>query len=242
MCRNGLPRSAAFAGATRVLRIGAAEIRRVEEMTIVSSMATLTKDRALIEANWHWLVPSFLRPDGSRDFVFQSWILLVDGRVVVIDPCTGNGRPHRYPLFDRLATPYIERFSATGIRPNQVDFVFCTHMHHDHCGWNTQLRDGQYVPTFPNARYLFVRREYERWDTQMPGHRPVDYNMGVFDRSVRPVLEAGLAELVGDQHRVTASLQIEPAYGHTAGHSVLHLVSQAQEALFTGDVFTIRCR
>ena len=220
-----------------MIKVGDAEIRRVEEMSIISSMELLTRDQAFIDAHRHWLVPQFLRPDGRRDFVFQSWIVLVDGKVVVVDPCNGNDRPHMLSIFNMLDTPYIERFNATGIRPDQVDFVFCTHLHHDHCGWNTQLRNGRYVPTFPNARYLFVRREYQRWDTKLSDHQDVDYNMGVFERSVQPVFEAGLAELVNDRHRISPSVDIEPAYGHTLGHSMLHLISQTKEAYFTGDVF-----
>lgn len=220
-----------------IIKIGSAEIRRVEEMAIKSPMHVLTQDEALIEANRYWLEPLFLKPEGYSDFIFQSWILFVDGRVVVIDPCTGNGRPHMYPFFAHLNTPYIERFAAAGVKPEEVDYVFCTHLHHDHCGWSTQLRDGRFVPTFPNARYVYVRREYERWDTRVPGHVSVDYNMGVFEQSVLPVMQAGLAELVDDRHRISSSLEIEPAYGHTLGHSMLHLVSEAQEAYFTGDVF-----
>jgi glyoxylase-like metal-dependent hydrolase (beta-lactamase superfamily II) len=219
------------------IKVGDAEICRVEEMPISSPMYVLTQDQTFIDANEYWLVPRFLKPDGHWDFIFQSWILLVDGKILVIDPCTGNGRPHMYPLFSMLDTPYIERFAATGIRPEHVDYVFCTHLHHDHCGWNTQLRDGRYVPTFPKARYLFVRREYERWDTRRPDHKPVDYNVGVFEQSVLPVMEAGLAELVSDRHRLSSSVSIEPAYGHTMGHSILHLISAAHEAYFTGDVF-----
>jgi glyoxylase-like metal-dependent hydrolase (beta-lactamase superfamily II) len=219
------------------IKVGAAEIRRVEELTIQSPTWPLTQDQALIEANKHWLMPLFLRPDEHWDFVFQSWLLIVDSKVFVIDPCTGNGRPHMYPIFNNLNTPYIERFAATGIKPEDVDYVFCTHLHHDHCGWSTQLRDGRYVPTFPNARYVYVRREFERWDTRRPDHKPVDYNMGVFDRSVLPIMEAGLTELVADRHRISASVEIEPAYGHTLGHSILHLVSHSNEAYFTGDVF-----
>lgn len=219
------------------IRIGAAEIRRVEEMRIQSPMWVLTQDRALLEANQHWLAPPFLNPDGSWDFVFQSWILIVDSKVFVIDPCTGNGRPHLYPMFEMLDTPYLERFAATGIDPEDVDYVFCTHFHHDHCGWCTRLRDGRFVPTFPNARYVYVRREYERWDPRRPDHKPVDYNVGVFERSVLPITEAGLADLVNDRHRISPSVEIEPAYGHTLGHSILHLASHANEAFFTGDVF-----
>lgn len=219
------------------MRVGLAEIRRVEEFTLKSPMSTLTRDQALIATNQHWLLPLFMHADGYRDFVFQSWILIVDGKVFVIDPCNGNGRPHMLPMFDHLNTPYIERFAATGIEPEEVDYVFCTHLHHDHCGWSTRLREGRFVPTFPNARYVYVRREYERWDTRRPNHEPVDYNVGVFERSVSPIMEAGLADLVDDRHRLAPSVAIEPAYGHTLGHSILHLESDAQEAYFTGDVF-----
>jgi glyoxylase-like metal-dependent hydrolase (beta-lactamase superfamily II) len=219
------------------IKVGDAEIRRVEEMPINSRMAVLTQDEALIEANKHWLIPLFLKADHHWDFIFQSWIVLVDDKVFVVDPCTGNGRPHMHPLFNMLNTPYIERFAATGIKPEDVDYVFCTHLHHDHCGWSTQLRAGRFVPTFPKARYLYVRREYERWDTRRPDHKLVDYNVGVFEQSVLPVMEAGLAELINDRHRISSSVEIEPAYGHTMGHSILHLVSQAKEAYFTGDVF-----
>lgn len=220
-----------------VITIGKAELRRVEEFHKPSRIEHITGDTALVDANRPWLAPLWLGDDGSWQLTFQSWILIVDGRVIVIDPCTGNGRPHCQPWFDNLDFPYIERFAATGIKPEAVDFVFCTHMHHDHCGWNTHLRDGRWVPTFPNARYLFSRREYERWDSSSPGYRYVDYNEGVYERSILPVAEAGLADLIGDGHRVLDGLSIEAAPGHTAGHALAHLCSDGSEALFSGDIF-----
>jgi glyoxylase-like metal-dependent hydrolase (beta-lactamase superfamily II) len=219
------------------INVGGAEIHRVEEMTIRSPMSLLTTDTALIEKNRHWLLPSFMSENAQqRDFVFQSWIVIVDDQVFVIDPCNGNDRPHILPLFNQLNTPYIERFAATGIRPEHVNYVFCTHLHHDHCGWSTQLRNGRFVPTFPNARYIYVKREYDLWEQRRRGDT-VDYNTGVFDRSVAPILKAGLGHLVADQYRISPGMDIEPAYGHTLGHSMLHLTSDTQEAYFTGDVF-----
>lgn len=217
--------------------VGDADIRRVEEMIIASPLAGFGAGAPLIDAHRHWLTPNFLNGDGTWRFTFQSWIMTLAGKVFVIDPCNGNGRPHMYPFFDRLDTPYIERFAATGVRPDQVDYVFCTHLHHDHCGWSTQLRGGRYVPTFPNAKYLYVRREVERWDARRADHRVVDYNEGVFERSVLPVLEAGLAQIVDDRCTVMPGVAIEPAYGHTLGHSILHVVSRAEAAYFTGDCF-----
>jgi glyoxylase-like metal-dependent hydrolase (beta-lactamase superfamily II) len=221
-----------------LIKVGAAEIRSALEMKLEGRpIAWLGADPVLIEANRDWLSPWFLEEGDTWSLNFRTWILKVDGKVVVVDPCTGNGRPHPMPMFDQLDEPFIERFRATGVEPGDVDYVFCTHMHHDHCGWNTQLRDGRWVPTFPNARYLFVRREYDRWDPNGADYRAVDYNEGVYERSILPIVEAGLADLVMERHRVSPSLEIEPAHGHTLGHAMLRLSSEAQEACFSGDCF-----
>ena len=220
------------------IRLGTAEIRQVAEIAYKMPISLLTDDQALLDANADWLHPNFLDADGHWDMVVQSWILIVDGRVILIDPCTGDGRSNpALPFQHMLDTPYIERFAASGIKPEDVDFVFCTHLHGDHCGWNTVLRGGRYVPTFPNARYVMVHREFDRWDTRRLDHQPVASNAGVFENSVLPVLEAGLVDMIESTHHICHSVLVEPAYGHTAGHSMLHLTSHGKEALFVGDAF-----
>jgi glyoxylase-like metal-dependent hydrolase (beta-lactamase superfamily II) len=223
-------------------KVGGAHIHRVEEARFKFPLSMFTTDEALIDRHWDWLFPHFADADRNWDMVVQSWIAVVDDKVIVVDPCVGNGRNlPDFELFHRLDTPFIERFQATGFRPEDVTHVFCTHLHSDHCGWNTRLSGGRYVPTFPNARYVMVRREYDRWNPDRSGYDPGELhnrlNAGVFENSVRPVIEAGLAELVADTHRIAEGLEIEPAYGHTLGHSCLHLSSAGDEAWFTGDVF-----
>ena len=215
--------------------VGDAEIRRIEEMR-AKFPASGFADQAFIDANSDWLKPDFVSPDGTVDFVFQSWIVRVDDLVVVVDPCNGNGRsrPH-LDFFNDLQTDFIERFERDGVDPIKVDIVFCTHLHCDHCGWNTRLRGGRWVPTFPNARYLFGRREYERWDPARPGYRPVEHNEGVYEDSIKPIVDAGLAELIEDQHRLSPSLVTSPSGGHTIGHLSLGLSSAGELAWFTGD-------
>ena len=218
--------------------VGDAKIHRIEELTARLPFSMFGAPQAVIDKNMHWLSPSWLNADGTWDMVVQSWIVIVDGRVIVVDPCVGNGRnlPH-FELFHMLDTPFIEHFAAAGIRPQDVDGVVCTHLHSDHCGWNTCLRNGRYVPTFPNARYYMAQREFDRWDSRRPEHRPVPANEGVFENSVLPVLEAGLAELIPDEFAISPSLKTEAAHGHTLGHIALHLTSAEQEAWFTGDTF-----
>jgi len=219
--------------------VGKAEIDSALELELTGRpIAWLGTTPELIEANRWWMAPHFLQEGDSWSLNFRSWIVRVDDTVIVIDPCNGNDRPNPMPMFDMLDIPFLERFEATGTRVEDVDYVFCTHLHHDHCGWNTMLRGGRWVPTFPNARYLFVKREYERWH---PDHahrfQHLPYQDGVYERSIAPVVEAGLADLVLDTHRLTPALRIEPGRGHTDGHCMMHLSSDGEEAMFCGDAF-----
>ena len=218
--------------------VGQAEIRRVEELTAPMPLTMFGADDALIESHADWLFPKWADADGNWEMVVQSFIVIADGRVTVVDPCVGNGLVlPDFPLFHMLDTPFIERFAATGIKPEQVDAVFCTHLHSDHCGWNTHLRDGRYVPTFPNARYYMAQREVDRWDFRRPDYKHTPLNAGIFENSVLPILNAGLAEIIPGDHRISPSLASVSTPGHTLGHTALHLTSAGREAWFTGDTF-----
>jgi glyoxylase-like metal-dependent hydrolase (beta-lactamase superfamily II) len=220
------------------LKLGNADLFRVEEAVNPMPLSFITDDEALIAANWSWLCPKYVGDDRECASIFQSWIVQVGGKVIVVDPCTGNGRNFPdFPPAHMLNTPYIERFEATGIKPTDVDYVFCTHLHMDHCGWNTELRGGKYVPTFPNAKYIMVQKEFDRWDPRRPGHVPIPQNVGTFENSVLPVLEAGLAEIVPANHRINDHFHVEPAFGHTAGHSLLRVETDVREVYFAGDAF-----
>jgi glyoxylase-like metal-dependent hydrolase (beta-lactamase superfamily II) len=220
------------------LQVGAARVDRVEEQRIPIPIAALTDDAQFIADSIAPLPDGFLHPETMTfQFCFQSWVIHVDGLAILVDPCNGNGRKRgNVPIFDDLDTPYLERLTAIGTPAEAIDLVFCTHMHNDHCGWNTQQIDGRWVPTFPNATYVFVDAEYARWDTASPNQHPNDFNVSVFDESVRPVVEAGVATIVSVPYEISPSLTIEPAPGHTVGHAMLRLVSEGARAFFVGDV------
>jgi glyoxylase-like metal-dependent hydrolase (beta-lactamase superfamily II) len=220
------------------LQVGAALIDRVEEHRLPVPLATLTSDEAFIARRATSLPSGFFDPE-SMTFQFSnhSWILRVDDLTVLVDPCTGNGRKGRGPFFDDLDTPYLERLADLGVPADAINVVFCTHLHHDHCGWNTMQVDGRWVPTFSRAVYLFSESEYRRWDTANPIRHPNTFNPDVFDECVRPVVEAGQAQITSIPHQVSPSLTIESAPGHTVGHAMLHLVSNGDQAFFTGDAF-----
>jgi glyoxylase-like metal-dependent hydrolase (beta-lactamase superfamily II) len=220
------------------LRVGDAVIDRVEEHCLPVPFTLLTNDEAFISRRVDPLPSGFLdRASMTFQFSNHSWVLRVDGVTMLIDPCTGNGRKGRGAYFDDLDTPYLERLTELGAPADAIDVVFCTHLHHDHCGWNTRQADGRWVPTFPNAAYLFVDDEYRRWDTANPVRHPNEINPSVFDECVRPVVDAGQAQIIEVPHEISPSLTVELAPGHTVGHSMLRLVSEDVWAYFTGDVF-----
>ena len=90
-------------------------------------------------------------------------------------------------------TPFLDRLKACGCPAESVDFVMCTHLHVDHVGWNTKLENGRWVPTFPNAKYLFAKREYAHWESERKSQGEGKVNDGSFDDSVLPVVEAAVA-------------------------------------------------
>ena len=94
-------------------------------------------------------------------------------------------------------------------------------------------RNGSWVPTFPNARYLFSRADRDYWD---PAGRAIDaLNEGVFADSVLPVIEAGQADLISGAHEIETGLTIHPAPGHTPGNMVLKAASRGASGIFAGD-------
>lgn len=181
-----------------------------------------------------WLVaPGYARPDGTLSLRVQAFVVEVGGRVVVVDPCVGNGRERESPFWNDQQWPFMDRFRAAGFDPAEVDLVVYTHLHADHVGWATHRVDGRWVPTFGRARHLFVEPELaylrSRRDEE-PDARAID------DDSIAPVFEAGLADLVGPDDDLGLGLQLASTPGHTPGHASLWIESEGERALLTGDL------
>jgi glyoxylase-like metal-dependent hydrolase (beta-lactamase superfamily II) len=191
-----------------------------------------------IARNLHWLAPQFWisGPPARIRIWMQTWVLKTPHHTILIDTCNGNHKHRPYfELAHELDTPYLERLAAAGVRPDEVDFVMCTHMHIDHVGWNTRLENGRWVPTFPNAKYLFSRTEYEQFlpENYVGGKPPIFAD--VFEDSVLPVLQAGLGQLVDGRYELNDLIAMEPAPGHTPGHMIVRAGRAGDVALFVGD-------
>jgi glyoxylase-like metal-dependent hydrolase (beta-lactamase superfamily II) len=192
----------------------------------------------LLEENRAWMEPTDLDPaTGKLMFSIQSYLLRTPHFTVLIDSCVGNDKTNpRFPVWNaRSDGTYLAALAAAGVAPEQIDYVMCTHMHVDHVGWNTRLVDGRWVPTFPNARYVFAAREHAHWSA-MHARSPIP----VYAESVLPVIEAGRAEMVSDTHALGDHIRLTPTPGHTPGHVAVELGRGRTEAVFSGDLIHTR--
>jgi glyoxylase-like metal-dependent hydrolase (beta-lactamase superfamily II) len=178
-----------------------------------------------------WLQPHFMDERDRFLMSIHAFVVRAPGLTMLVDTCVGNDKPRANPTWSMMQTAFLADLAAIGVAPEAVDLVLCTHLHVDHVGWNTRLVDGRWVPTFPRARYLFGRTEWAHWSTVLEAETPT-----IMADSVRPVIDAGLADLVEMDHRISPELELEPTPGHTPGHVSLRVRSGGQEAVITGDL------
>ena len=213
-------------------RVGEVSVTRVVEKAFLMDpsrfMPKCTPEA--LERHASWLRPHFVSEDGRLKMSMHALVVESRGRTIVVDTCVGNDKSAPLPQIT-AATRFLEDFRAAGFDPLRVDYVLCTHLHVDHVGWNTMRVDGIWRPTFPNARYLFGRREWDYWRTQ---HDPMA--VSILSESLRPVIDAGLVDLVESDHRLTDEVSLVPTPGHTPGHCSVLIRSRGSEGIITGDV------
>ena len=191
----------------------------------------LTED--LLAQNRDWLRKAgAIDADDMLILCFQSYIVRTPDHTILIDSCIGNDKPRPRPKWNmKTDDTYLRALRAAGFAVEDIDFLMCTHLHVDHVGWNTRLEGGRWVPTFPKARYLFGKTEFDYWTEQ---HAKTA--VPAFGDSVLPVVEAKRAEIVRDDFAIGDHLRILPTPGHTPGHSAFVLGREKDDAVFAGDL------
>lgn len=224
--------------------IGAVKIRRIVEMGLDPEIMERLIPNATREAllSLPWLQPHFIDEAGRMSGSIHTLLVETPDRTVLVDTCVGNDKVRKNPGFDRLQTDFLADLASAGVTPDQVDTVLCTHLHIDHVGWNTVLRDGHWIPTFPQARYLFGRVEFEHWNREDHGALERLDVEAVISDSVTPIVAAGLVDLVETNHRICAELSLIPTPGHTPGHVSVLIESEGHSALITGDFLHHPCQ
>jgi len=164
---------------------------------------------------------------------FQSYLIRTPHHTILVDTCIGNDkpRPNRPNWHQKTDDTYLRALAAAGVSVGDIDFVMCTHLHPDHVGWNTRLENGRWVPTFPNARYVFGKAEFEHWTAQN-----AKAEVAPFADSVLPVVEADKAEIVSSDFAIGDHLRILPTPGHTPGHVALAFGKGKDHAVCSGDL------
>jgi glyoxylase-like metal-dependent hydrolase (beta-lactamase superfamily II) len=199
--------------------------------------------------NREWLGPDLVEPGTGKLFLsFHSYVIRTPNLNILVDTCNGNDKKRpSMPAWDSLNLPYLERLKAIGFGPEDIDIVMCTHLHTDHVGWNTKLENGRWVPTFPKARYLFSRFDYEVFEEQHRSNPAQPVNRGSFEDSVLPIVEHGRAVMVDPGDTVDVDLadeiELQGAPGHSPGNLNIWLKSGGRRACLCGDVMhhAIQC-
>lgn len=188
-----------------------------------------------------WLKPHFTDENNVLKALVQAFVIETPVHRILVDPCVGNGKMRmNIPSWGNLQTDFLTRLEKQGFRRDSIDRVLCTHLHFDHVGWNTIKVNGTWVPTFPNTRYLFAKQEFDYWKT-FPKKEINDDRKGVRD-SVLPVFDAGLVDLISNNHSICEEVSLLPTPGHTPAHVSVLIKSQGKQAVITGDAVHHPCQ
>jgi glyoxylase-like metal-dependent hydrolase (beta-lactamase superfamily II) len=187
----------------------------------------------LLAENRAWLRQAkALDDDDGLILCFQSYVVKTPHHTILIDSCIGNDKPRPTRPKWHLKTDdiYLSGLKAAGFSVADIDVVMCTHLHPDHTGWNTRLENGRWVPTFPNARYVFGKAEFDYWTAHN-----AKAEVPTFVDSVLPVVQANRAELVSNDFAIGDHMRILPTPGHTPGHLAFAFGKDKDAAIFSGD-------
>ncbi|MGV0816619.1 MBL fold metallo-hydrolase [Martelella sp. AMO21009] len=200
-----------------------------EDLFLGSDTETIRRHAAGME-------PFLFDPETGRiTLAFQSFLIRTPAKIILVDTCNGADKMTDAVSWD--TQPWLDRLHQLGFTPEDIDYVLCTHLHIDHTGWNTRLEKGRWVPTFPNATYLFDRGEYAYWrEISGTGIVPPRQREEVWRINCLPVTEAGQAVLVDGAYRLDEHVSIVPTPGHSPGHYCVRVQSRGLEAIVLGDL------
>ncbi|WP_411138601.1 MBL fold metallo-hydrolase [Streptomyces sp. C10] len=216
--------------------LGDVTVHRIDEVALPPQTGPWLLPAATpdVVAQAPWLRPDFADDAGTLRLSSHSFAFSVDGLRVLVDTGIGNGKTRANPAWNNLDSDYLARLDAAGFPPQTIDLVILTHLHTDHVGWNTYADGATWKPTFPNARYLTARTEWNYWATADMD----EARRQMFRDSVHPVKDAGLLDLVDIPEtgtEIASGIRLIPTPGHTPGHLAVELHGRTATALITGD-------
>ena len=225
----------------KTYRVGDVEVTRISEsvldgFTLASLLPdwnkkSLAQEKNGISSSTIGSEPAFLST--------HTWLVKTRKHTILVDTGAGNDKERPFtPYFHHQHHPFLKNLYHAGIKPEDVDYVLMTHLHVDHVGWNTKLSNGEWVPTFPHARYVFSQAEYEYYKDPANHNDRNKTSVIIQKDSILPIIEAGLADMIPvDGSEFIDGLSFKPTPGHSSHHSSITLSSCGENALFSGDIF-----
>jgi glyoxylase-like metal-dependent hydrolase (beta-lactamase superfamily II) len=153
-------------------------------------------------------------------------------KTVLIETGIGNKMSEKQVQIYENKQLLPQSLAAAGIDPAEIDIVINSHLHFDHCGWNTTLTaEGKIVPTFPNARYFAQKGEVEH------GHRQLDRDkVSYISANYDPLVESEQMTLLEGDAEICEGVRVELYPGHTAQLQAVHIESAGQHACYISDL------
>jgi glyoxylase-like metal-dependent hydrolase (beta-lactamase superfamily II) len=176
----------------------------------------------------------------ERNYVttgLNSLIIRMDGPrtgklTVLVETGMGNKLSDRMIKFYGQPAQLLDNLAAGGIAPDDVDIVINSHLHFDHCGWNT-IRDksGKIVPTFPRAKYYAPEGEWQY--ARHPSERDA---ISFISENYDPLVESGQMTLLKGGEEIVPGISVQTFPGHTAHMQAVIIRSQGRTACYISDL------
>jgi glyoxylase-like metal-dependent hydrolase (beta-lactamase superfamily II) len=174
--------------------------------------------------------------ESNRVVVGLNSVLVRTGKQqVLIETGIGNKLEEKPKRIFQPQAKLLENLQAAGVRPEQIDVVINSHLHFDHCGWNTIMRGGEAAPTFPNAKYYAPKGEWRVGAAQRARDR-VSYISDNYD----PLIRSGQMELIDDVagpgHEIVPGIAVRTYAGHTRSMQAVLIRSGGKTACYISDL------
>jgi glyoxylase-like metal-dependent hydrolase (beta-lactamase superfamily II) len=174
-------------------------------------------------------------PDDRNRILLGMNILLIraGGKTILVETGGGdkwNAKQNAIYLFESSGR-LLDQLAAAGVKPDQIDIVINTHLHFDHCGWNTRLVNGVAVPTFPNARYIVQRKEFEH--ACAPTERD---RASYFPENFMPMQKSGQWDFVDGGAEILPGIEVVVVAGHIKDMQCVKINGGGQTIFFVADL------
>jgi glyoxylase-like metal-dependent hydrolase (beta-lactamase superfamily II) len=183
---------------------------------------------------WCFEEPWFDPGAGTLTYTIQAFLVVTPERALLVDACVGDGKPRARPQFSDQDSGWLRRLRATGLEPSDISDVVLTHLHVDHVGWATQLRNGGWTPVFPHARHRLTEVEYRHW-AGPAGVAAMQRTGDYLADSVQPLRDHGLLEFCAPDADIAPHVRLLPAPGHTPGNVCVEVSGSEGRLLVVGD-------